>query len=284
MQAGMTVTQELIARFLEDMKEKGMAANSYAVYRNRLSLLYEMLPADKVLSQGTLEDWKRALAHRGYAKRTVANAISVANRFIGWMGRRDLQADPVSVADRGADVQPELTRSEYVRLLSAAKNLGKERTYLLIKVFATTGIALQELTGLTVKAIEENRIITAGWGCPRVVHLPSCVREELLSYAAKAGIRHGPIFVTRNGKPLARTSISSMIGRLCRDAQVPQEKGNPRCLRQLYKATIEDIEGNMSILVEQAHERLIEKEQLSVGWDAGKLVRETGRTKRIEVG
>lgn len=66
--------------------------------------------------------------------------------------------------------------------------------------------------------------------------------------------------------PLNRTTVSMLIGRICHDAQVPREKGNPRCLKKLYQTTQASIEANIALLVEQAHDRMIEMEQLTVGW------------------
>ena len=47
---------------------------------------------------------------------------------------------------------------------------------------------------------------------------------------------------------------------------MPEEKGNPRCLKRLYQSTRAGIEDNISLLVEQAHSRLLEQEQLEIGW------------------
>ena len=45
-----------------------------------------------------------------------------------------------------------------------------------------------------------------------------------------------------------------------------QLKGNPRCLKRLYQSTRSGIEENIALLVEQAHARLLEQEQLEIGW------------------
>ena len=58
-----------------------------------------------------------------------------------------------------------------------------------------------------------------------------------------------------------------MIRQLCPAAQVPEEKGNPRCLRKLYQATREGMERQVALLVEQAQDRLLEEENLSTGWE-----------------
>lgn len=61
--------------------------------------------------------------------------------------------------------------------------------------------------------------------------------------------------------------VSTIIRQLCTAAKVPDEKGNPRCLKRLYQTTRADIEDNIALLVEQAHSRLLEQEQLEIGWD-----------------
>ncbi len=48
---------------------------------------------------------------------------------------------------------------------------------------------------------------------------------------------------------------------------MPVEKGNPRCLRKMYETTREGIERDLALLVEQAQDRLLEEEQLTVGGD-----------------
>ena len=50
-------------------------------------------------------------------------------------------------------------------------------------------------------------------------------------------------------------------------AQVPEEKGSPRCLRKLYQVTREGLERHVALLVEQAQDRLLEEENLSTGWE-----------------
>ncbi|MCI8479260.1 MAG: hypothetical protein HFE97_13175 [Oscillospiraceae bacterium] len=65
---------------------------------------------------------------------------------------------------------------------------------------------------------------------------------------------------------MSRTYVTLSIRQLCRAAQVPEEKGNPRCLKRLYQATRSGIEENIALLAEQAHDRLLEQEQLEIGW------------------
>ena len=42
---------------------------------------------------------------------------------------------------------------------------------------------------------------------------------------------------------------------------------NPRSLRRLYLATKTDLEDGVAAFLERAYERMLENEQLSVGWE-----------------
>ena len=167
------------------------------------------------------------------------------------------------------EIQPELSRTGYLRLLATARNLGRERTYLMVKVFALTGIRVSELNRVTVRAVEEGRVLTACDGRAQYVLIPACLQKEWAVYLRRVGITAGPVFVTRSGRPMRRTQVSGEIRTLCRDARVDGDKSNPRCLRRLYQVTQERIRDSVQILAEQAHERMLEEGQLTVGWEQG---------------
>lgn len=257
---GLSLTPELFDEFLDGLRRKGRTPDTLLTYRRSLNLLYGYLQEEKLLCHGTLEAWRNHLLESGYAARTVNLCISAANSLLEYCGRRELQV-PAPLKP-GQAVQPELTRSEYLRLLSTARILGWEQVYLLVKVFGSTGLTLQELPRLTVEAAKEGRLSLSGL----VLHIPACLQKELLDYAERKGIAAGPLFVTRCGTPVRRTTVTTYIQRLARDACVPPEKCNPRCLRKLYLATQENIRANLSLLVEQAHDRMLETEQLTIGW------------------
>ena len=269
---GLPLTKEDLEVYLDDLARKGRAAGTLDVYRRNVYALYDDLPDNKTVLPGMLAKWKKKLQTDGYSPRTINIRVSVANGLMAFMGRRDLQAVGSLEVDTA---QPELTRIEYLRLLTTARALNKERLYLLIKLFGCTGIPLQELSRITVEALtQERQIIVQCCGAAQPLRLPDFFRQELLSYARRKRIIHGPIFCTKHGKPLSRTFVTENIKRLCRDACVPEEKANPRCLKHLWQKTQDDIRIQVAHLVEQAYDRLMEAEQLTVGWDAGKEVRE----------
>ena len=181
-----------------------------------------------------------------------------------------MDARELQVTDRlesGDEPQLELTRHEYLQLLSAARSLDREQTYLLVKVFGNSDLPVQELSRLTVEAARAGMISISRRCSKEIIRFPDSVCRELLDYAERQGVSTGPIFLTWAGKLIDRTYAAQSIRRLCPTAQVPEEKGNPRCLRKMYQATREGIERNVALLVERAQDRLLEEEQLMVGWD-----------------
>lgn len=265
--AELTVTWEEVCRYLDSLVARGRRRETIQVYRPKLEAFYHFLPEDKRVAADTLELWRAALLREGYSPGTANTHVSAANGLLAYLGRRDLQL--IGQLDTEGEIQPELSRTEYLRLLATARNLGRERTYLMVKVFALTGIRVSELNRVTVRAVEEGRVLTACDGRAQYVLIPACLRKELTVYLRRVGITAGPVFVTRSGRPMRRTQVSGEIRTLCRDARVDGDKSNPRCLRRLYQVTQERIRDSVQILAEQAHERMLEEEQLTVGWEQG---------------
>ena len=139
--------------------------------------------------------------------------------------------------------------------------------YLLVKLFGTTGLTVQELEKVTVEAVKEGKLTVTPSRNKQVLRIPDGLQSELLDYAKRNGCLSGPIFLTKEGTPMSRTYVSTIIRQLCTAAKVPEEKGNPRCLKRLYQSTRAGIEDNIALLVEQAHNRLLEQEQLEIGWE-----------------
>ncbi len=261
----MRMCQEDMEDFFHYLEKRRRGDGTLEAYQRTLASLYEWLPEEKMISRPVLIRWKKETVSRGYAVRTVNAKISAINSFLEYKDRRDLQLHPVFAPKK--DITPELSRTEYLRLLKTAKLMRRERTYFLIKTICCTGVRVQQLSQVTVEAVRAGTAIMTGQCRNQILHIPPILQEELLAYAERQGICSGPIFVTRNGSPIKRPNISESIRRLCRDAQVPEEKGNPRCLLKLYQMTYRNIESGVAALIEQAYEKILEKEQLEAGWE-----------------
>lgn len=234
-------------------------------YRRALDDLCAFLQG-RAPTPGLLSDWKQDLQRRGYRARTINMRVSAANCYFRWCGRMDLLT---AHGHAGAPVSPELTRAEYLRLLRAARVRGRHQLYLLAKVFAVTGLPQQCLEQVTAQVVRAGRADFAWRGGTYAFRLPGSLQRELLDYMAEEGIAAGPLFLTRSGGVITRSTLCRQLRELCREAGVPQEKASARALRNLYQTTREALTARMEELLRQAYDDLLETEQLTAGWQEG---------------
>ena len=262
---GVVIREEDIRQFLDDYESMNRTKETVQFYRRKLKRFYEDLPEDKTVRCGTLQNWRASLLQSGYAAGSVNAFLSAVNAYLDYIGHREYQLAGYMKEEKPP--MPELSRAEYLHLLRTARALEKEKVYLLIKLFASTGLFAQELPEATVEAVRTGKLVCAQNKYKQIVSVPACLQRELLDYAEKNGILSGPIFQTRDGRPMHRTYVSAVIRNVCEKAQIPSEKGSPQALRKLYLSTRAGIESNVALLVEQAMERMMEQEQLAIGWE-----------------
>ncbi len=261
---GVLMTHEDMDGYLSSLRAKGRKAASER-YGSILEQLYQDLPEDKRIRKGTLARWIELLRDKGYAANTINSFAIVANKFLDYVGHREYQLSDLPKQEDAP--QPELTRGEYLQLLQAAKTLDREREYLLVKLFASCDLPVQELDKVTVAAAKAGGMTVDSSGTRSMVHLPGCLCRELLAYAERQGIGAGPIFMSNRGKAMCRSGLAASISKLSETAGLPSEKCNPQCLRRLYKSTRAAVEASFALLVEQTMDRQAEQEQLIAGWE-----------------
>ena len=261
---GVRMTHEDIEGYMVILRSKGRTAATRQ-YKTILNQLYNDLPADKCIRKGTLTWWVGLLQEKGYYPNTINGYAIVANGFLDYIGHREYQLSDLPKQEDNP--QPELTRNEYLQLLQAAKRLDKEREYLLVKLFASCDLPVQQLGKVTVEAAKAGGMTVESSGKRSVLHLPAGLCRELLAYAERQSIGAGPIFVSNRDKAMCRTNVVKSITRLSDEAGVSSEKCNPQCLRRLYKTTRAAVEASFALLVEQTMDRQAEQEQLIAGWE-----------------
>lgn len=257
---GLQMTVELLQEYLAACRAKGLSENTLSTYRARLTQFYALLPEDKTIRRGTIQTVAEQMRRTGYSVPASNLLLSAADGFVLWCDHPELQSAKRLEAEE--TVQPEITRAEYQRLLSAAKRADRERDYLLIKTIALTGVNLQELTALTLQDVERGWL-TVNHGEMR--RIPTALRGELKAFAGRIGAT-GTLFQTGKGTPLNRVAVTNAVKSLSKPARVDEEKCNPRCLRKLWQDTQAHFVEMMQTLVDQAQERLIETEQRATGW------------------
>jgi len=211
--------------------EKSPATISKYLRDVRFFLKYaEQLP----LNRQTVLDYKCHLAS-SYAVSSANSMLASLNAFFRFAGRLELCVKQFR-AQRKAFIpqEKELSKQEYERLVHTARLRGDERLCLMIQTICGTGIRVSELQHITVEAVRRGEATVRCKGKIRPVFLVQELRTALLHYAKRCGITSGPVFITRNGRPVSRTAIWRQMKTLCQQAQVLPCKVFPHNLRHLF--------------------------------------------------
>lgn len=189
----------------------------------------------KAVTRECVAAWKEWLLEEQRSPSTVNAALSALNglfRFLGWESYR---AKFLKIQRRlFRDPARELTRSDYDKLISAARNLDRKRLALLMETICATGIRVSEVQYITIDAIRKGRTEIHLKGKIRTILIPTKLRRKLLKYAQKQKIVSGEIFITGNGTALSRRQIWAEMKRLCVYAGVAPSKVFPHNLRHLF--------------------------------------------------
>ena len=137
-----------------------------------------------------------------------------------------------------------------MRLCNAARQQHNRRLSLMLQTICGTGIRVSELPYITVEAARAGQATVSLKGKTRSVFLIKELQKKLLSYAAQQNITSGPIFITRTGKPVSRTTVWRQMKSLCQTAGVNPKKVFPHNLRHLFARTFYALEKDIAKLAD----------------------------------
>ena len=233
---GTNITQAEIAAYCAALRADEKAAGTLEKYRRDLTAFSRWLDG-RTVTKETAADWKTHLLNSGYAPRTINSMLAALNSFFRFMDWHikvrflKIQRQLFREASR------ELRRSEYDRLLAAAREHGQERLALLMETLCATGIRISELQYITLEAVRRGRADISLKGKIRTILIPRKLAKKLLAYARATGIRGGEIFRTRTGRGLSRRQVWYELKRLCRAAGVAPSRVFPHNFRHLFAQT-----------------------------------------------
>lgn len=193
--------------------------------------------------------WKKHLVGQGYAVRSINSMLASMNSLLDFLGLSSYKVKNIRTQRKTYSTEDrELTKGEYLRLLNASG--GNEQLNLVLQTICGTGIRVSELRYFTVDAIRTGEVIIDCKNKTRTILVPGKLKNILLNYAKRHGIKEGPIFITRTGKPLNRSNIWSAMKKLCQVANVKPSKVFPHNLRKLFARTFYRIEKDIAKLAD----------------------------------
>ena len=230
------VTTEHIDAYCLSLLADERAAGTISKYRRDLTAFAHWLDG-RTVTKETAAGWKSHLSHRGYAPCTINSMLAAVNgfcRFMAWHIKVKFLKIQRQIF---RDSARELSKSEYDRLLTTAREGGQERLALIMETLCATGIRVSELRYITVEAALAGRATITLKGKIRTILLPAKLYRKLVKYARKQKIAAGEIFLTSSGRGISRRQVWFELKRLCRAAGVEPSKVFPHNLRHLFATT-----------------------------------------------
>ena len=239
----MNIAEETLRKYRIRLIEQEKSTHTIEKYmRDIQSFIAFLADVEPPLSKMQVIAYKESLKTR-YATSSVNSMLTPVNDFLRFLGREQCRVRLVKCQRQiFKEANRELTKEEYMRLLSAAQKNHDERLYLLIKTICATGIRISELPYITVEAAAQGHAMIYCKNKQRCILLPQKICRELTDYAKAHDITAGYIFRTKSGRPVDRSNAWHAMKRLGREAGVPEDKIFPHNLRHLFARTFYDTE------------------------------------------
>lgn len=232
-------------RLIEDER----SAATIEKYLRDLRLFQRFAGHDIICKQLVIR-YKQYLTEN-YAPASVNSMLAAVNRFFREVDWYDCIVKPLKIQRQSFRSEDrELTKAEYLRLLSTANGLKKQRLSLLMQTLCSTGIRISELRFITVEAANSGIATVSLKGKTRRVLIPKALRRELRQYSKAQGISRGSIFISAKGNPLDRSNVLHEMKALCVAAKVERSKVFPHNLRHLFACLYYKAEKDLSHLAD----------------------------------
>lgn len=247
---GRFLTDKLVTEFSAHLKNEEKSQNTTEKYLRDVRIFSAHFRGTEITKEMVIA-YKSKLLAEHYAVRSVNSMLASLNSLFTFLGWSDCKVKSMKLQRQiYCPEEKELTKAEYLRLVTIAKRKGKERLNLILQTICGTGIRVSELKYITVEAARSGKAVVALKGKTRSVFLVKELQKKLLRYATEQNISSGTIFITRNGKPLSRTNIWREMKGLCQEAGVHPQKVFPHNLRHLFARVFYGIEKDLAKLAD----------------------------------
>lgn len=248
---GQVITENTIRNFRGYLRNEEKSQNTIEKYIRDVGAFLQYLGSAEEVTKEMVIAYKNSLIAGGYAARSINSMLASLNCLFSFLGWQNCRVKFIRVQKQAYCAEErELTRAEYVRLVSAARQTGNGRLDLIIQTICCTGIRVSELPFITLEAARQGKATVALKGKTRSVFIVRELQKKLLLYARQQKIGSGPVFVTRTGRPVSRTNIWREMKNLCARADVNPNKVFPHNLRHLFARTFYGLEKDIAKLAD----------------------------------
>lgn len=218
--------------FLKNEYESEQAPNTIKSYRREILAMIKWLENETQITKEKMIEYKAYLKEK-YKPNTTNHNIVVLNKFFSFCGY-DIKLTKLEIQNQ-TSLNNQLEMQEHLRLLKWSLQMNLFDMYLIMKLFAKTGVRVQEIKFFIIERLNWNMQIE-NKGKFREIIIPRPLIREIRKYCREKNIRSGYIFrAPRNKKScLPISTIEERIKRIAKKAKINPNKIHPHAWRHLY--------------------------------------------------
>ena len=226
-----------IASFGEQLKEEGKSSKTIIKYTGDIRIFFDWCDKNNIveITQNNLEQYKQVLLKIRKIAGCNSVIISLNNFFKRYFNKEKLYITTVRVQKR-ASLDSVISVDEYELLLKTALKIKDYRTYCIIRVLASSGMRVSELSFLTVETLKEGKFTVNNKGKVRCVYLSNNICELLSRYCTYLNISSGLIFRSKKNpnKLIDKSQIWRKFKRLEEILNLKEGTIHAHCFRHFF--------------------------------------------------
>lgn len=232
------ITEKLLREYGSYLYKEEKSTATINKYLSDLRKLMIYAGEQEITKELVIQYKEHLMNDRHYKSTSINSYLVAANRFFDYMGWYGIGVKTIRMQRTVfAPEERELTKLDFKKLVSTARELGRTKISMIIQTICGTGMRVSEVRYVTVNSVIKGQVTIYNKGKERVILLQRSLQKKLLAYIKKQGIKSGKIFCTSKGKPMDRSYIWREMKKLCGKAGVPQSRVFPHNLRALFAKT-----------------------------------------------
>lgn len=224
--------KEQVALFQDYLEEQELSPATIRIYMRYIRKFIRYLDGRTITKQNVMA-YKGMLLESGYKIATVNLSIIAVNKFIRFSGKENCIVKTQKY-QKARSLENVITGEDYKMLLDYAKESGRQKYYLIMKVIALTGIRVSELRYITVEMLDKGYVQVFNKGKAREIYLPDRLIPLLRAYCDKEDIRNGAIFRGTTGAPISRTAVWKMLKHMSDMVGIDKDRVYPHSFRHFF--------------------------------------------------
>ena len=227
------VLEESLKKWLESLENDELSDNTLKRYKINMTSFINFVDK-KPIEKSTIIAYKDYLINdKNYLYTTGNNYIISLNKFLKYLGYENFKVKLLRIQRRDS-VDDYISYTDYHRLLRCTKNRGKEKTWMILRVLAETGIRVGELKFFTVESLNTS-IVVKFKNKERSIIVTRSLLLELKKYIRRNHITSGYIFPGKDtSKPFHDSSVRKLLKQAAGYSKIKLSKVHPHSFRHYF--------------------------------------------------